>query len=122
MQESLLSSTQKTSSGLFSGENFSYFGRGISDIKPIRRVNNKPLHQFRAHFDRNSRKHYITHETEKDAVIIHAFYNFFFTTATIFSIVLYMGNDFAQHFFQNSFAVTCVICKKFLNNALWDTL
>ena len=39
----------------------------------------------------------------------------FFTTGTIFSMVLYMGNDFRNDFFRKIFAVLCVVCKAILS-------
>ena len=40
-----------------------------------------------------------------------AHYNFFFTTATIFSTVLYMGNNFHQIFLRKIVVKIFVVCE-----------
>ena len=52
------------------------------------------------------------HETAK--MMLSAIHNTnFFTTATIFSTVFYMSNDFLTNFFRKTFAVLCVMYNSF---------
>ena len=64
------------------------------------------------------RPSHTTTATAKKVVIVQTHYNFFFTSATIFSTVLYMDNDFYKDFFSKICVKIFVVCEGFLESII----